>query len=253
MLCQSEQLPYVVAICPTYRRPDCLQNAIACFEAQDYPAHRRYMLILDDSGELSPCSGDRWKLSVRKKRFDSLPQKYNWMASMVTGYADALFAWEDDEVFGPSHISSHVKAYRSAGAIGTAAWCKSQFVWSTHPDAQGNTPNLEPADGRFHSSLSLTREMFGAVNGWPLTDSLSFDQQFMSSMSQISAPLRPDFDPQFVFRWQDTGAYHGQGLGESFWELAEKVTKAQYRDHIEPKFDESTKALYKNLFGKEVS
>lgn len=246
-------LPFVVALCPTYRRPDCLQNSIACFEAQEYPAHRRYMLILDDSGELAPCSGNRWHLSVRKQRFHSLPQKYNWMAGLA-GYADVLFIWEDDDVFGPQHICSHVDAYAKHHAIGTAAWCKPRFNWTTHPDAKGNSPNREVSDGRMHSSVSFTKEMFGAVNGWPITDGLNFDQQFMSLMGKVSKPLDPAIEPpQYVFRWQDTGHYHGQAYGDAFWAAAQEITKPQYRDHIEPKFDQSTIRLYRELFGKEVS
>lgn len=246
-------LPFVVALCPTYRRPDCLQNSIACFEAQEYPAHRRYMLILDDSGELAPCSGSRWHLSVRKQRFHSLPQKYNWLAGLA-GYADVFFIWEDDDVFGPQHICSHVDAYAKHHAIGTAAWCKPRFNWTTHPDAKGNSPNREVSDGRMHSSVSFTKEMFGAVNGWPITDGLNFDQQFMSLMGKVCKPLDPATEPpQYVFRWQDTGHYHGQAYGDAFWASAQEITKPQYRDHIEPKFDQSTIRLYRELFGKEVS
>lgn len=246
-------LPYVVALCPTYRRPDCLQNALACFQAQDYPESRRMLIALDDSGEITPCAGPDWRVESREKRFESLPQKYNWMAS-GSRYADIFFVWEDDDVFGPQHIVSHVNAYLVAGALGKAAWCKSEFIWSTHPNSAGQWPIKENAGGRFHSSVSFTGEMFGAVNGWPVVESLDFDARFMSAMNSVSRPLLPVCgDPQYIFRWSDSGGYHGQGLGDGFWERTPAITKPEVRTDIHPKFDDVTKRLYAKVFGKDVS
>jgi hypothetical protein len=42
--------PAVTALCPTYRRPERLRDAVACFLWQDYPGERR-LLILNDAPE----------------------------------------------------------------------------------------------------------------------------------------------------------------------------------------------------------
>ena len=42
----------LTCVCPTYRRPRLLANAIACFVAQTYP--NRELIVLDDAGELEP-------------------------------------------------------------------------------------------------------------------------------------------------------------------------------------------------------
>ena len=52
------ELPFVSCLCPTYRRPKLLENSIACFLAQDYPADRRELIVLDDAGELENQTGD---------------------------------------------------------------------------------------------------------------------------------------------------------------------------------------------------
>ena len=67
----------VSCLCPTYRRPKLLKNSIACFEAQDYPADRRELIILDDAGELQNQTGAGWQIISIQRRFRSLPEKFN--------------------------------------------------------------------------------------------------------------------------------------------------------------------------------
>lgn len=69
----------ILCLCPTYGRPRLLANALACFLAQDYQAHKRKLLILDDAGQFRPQRGDGWELLSTRERFASLPDKYNAM------------------------------------------------------------------------------------------------------------------------------------------------------------------------------
>ena len=64
----SSELPLVSCLCPTYRRPQLLENSIACFLAQNYPADRRELVVLDDAGELQSQTGEGWTLV--RTRFD---------------------------------------------------------------------------------------------------------------------------------------------------------------------------------------
>jgi glycosyltransferase involved in cell wall biosynthesis len=50
----------ISCLMPTYGRPTLVQNAIACFLAQDYPAGKRRLLILDDAGQIAPQGGAGW-------------------------------------------------------------------------------------------------------------------------------------------------------------------------------------------------
>jgi len=60
-----------------------LANSIACFEAQDYPADRRRLFILDDAGELAPQLGANWSIATTRTRYPSLRAKYNALVDLV--------------------------------------------------------------------------------------------------------------------------------------------------------------------------
>ena len=81
----SSELPFVSCLCPTYRRPKLLENSIACFLAQDYPAHRRELIVLDDAGEFQNQTGAGWEIISIPRRFRSLPEKFNALAGLARG------------------------------------------------------------------------------------------------------------------------------------------------------------------------
>lgn len=246
-------LPSVICLCPTYRRPRLLENALACFERQDYPRNRSFLLICDDSGELKEqgCfKTDNWSLIVEQQRFPSLSEKYNYMASLFES-DDLFFVWEDDDVYLPNHISSHVEAFIKSKALGKPAYCKPPYVWTTHPKPFTKGPWVEPADGRFHASLSFTREMFQACGGWPITKAPNFDQQFMAKLAATGPLVVPEPQWSYVFRWADTGAYHGQAFGENWYDMIPSVTGPQRVDYISPKFDDSTVEIFRSILGVE--
>jgi hypothetical protein len=72
----------------------------------------------------------------------------------------------------------------------------------------------EDATGRFHASLAFTRQAFEQVAGWPLTMRGDFDQQLIARLNAIGLPGDPCqlAARAYVFRWESTGAYHGQAL-----------------------------------------
>jgi hypothetical protein len=198
----STELPFVSCLCPTYRRPKLLENSIACFVAQDYPADRRELIVLDDAGELEHQTGDGWQIISIPRRFRSLPEKFNALAGLARG--DILVVWEDDDIYLTHHISSHV------AAMERHLWSKPSKVLS---DYSGQIEE-EDATGRFHGSLAFTRETFEQVGGWPLTLRGDFDQQFIRRLNCLGVPADPVTiaAPSYIFRWGSTGAYHGQSM-----------------------------------------
>jgi hypothetical protein len=198
----SNELPMVSCLCPTYRRPKLLKNSIACFEAQDYPADRRELIVLDDAGELENQTGDGWQIISILRRFRSLPEKFNAIAGLAQG--EILVVWEDDDIYLPHHISSHVVA------MDGHLWSKPSKVLS---DYTGQIQE-EDATGRFHASIALTRQAFVQCGGWPLTLRGDFDQQLIARLNTISPAADPCClaAPAYVFRWGSTEAYHGQAL-----------------------------------------
>jgi hypothetical protein len=198
----SNKPSLVSRLCPTYRRPLLLENSIACYLAQDYPADRREMIILDDAGELQNQTGEGWQIISIARRFRSLPEKFNALAGLARG--EILVVWEDDDIHRPHHISSHVAAMKGH------LWSKPSKGLS---DYTGQIEE-EDATGRFHTSIAMTGKAFDRCGGWPLTMRGDFDQQLLASPVAFGKPADPcSVDgPGFVFRWGSTGAYHGQAL-----------------------------------------
>jgi hypothetical protein len=198
----STELPFVSCLCPTYRRLKLLENSIACFLAQDYPADRRELIVLDDAGELENQTGAGWQIISIPRRFRSLPEKFNALAGLARG--GILVVWEDDDIYLPHHISSHV------AAMERHLWSKPSKVLS---DYTGEVQE-EDATGRFHASIAITRRAYEMCGGWPLTMRGDFDQQLLARLKAIGLPADPSAaaTPGYVFRWGSTGAYHGQAL-----------------------------------------
>jgi cellulose synthase/poly-beta-1,6-N-acetylglucosamine synthase-like glycosyltransferase len=236
----SSKQPYVSCLCPTYRRPKLLANSIACFLAQDYPADRRELIVLDDAGELENQTGDGWQIISIPRRFRSLPEKFNALAGLALG--EILVVWEDDDIYLPHHISSHVTAMEGH------LWSKPSKVLS---DYTGEIRE-EDATGRFHASLAMTRLAFEQVDGWPLTLRGDFDQQLLARLTAVGPSADPSaaLGSAYVFRWGSTGMYHGQAMmrgpeDECWYEKVPKPSPFGNRVSVVPEFDKETRILFK--------
>jgi len=198
----SPELPFVSCLCPTYLRPKLLENSIACFLAQVYPADRRELVILDDAGQIAPQQGDGWEVISTSRRFRSLPEKFNALAGLAHG--DVLVVWEDDDIYLPWHISAHAEALADGG------FSKPSRVLSLYTGELRE----EDAEGRFHASIAFTRDTLDTAGGWPLTKRGDFDQAFLQRLARAGTTVDPcrTYPPSYVFRWGSTHSYHGQGL-----------------------------------------
>lgn len=241
----SNKFPFVSCLCPTYLRPRLLENAMACFLAQDYPADRRELIILDDSGQLDPqISGSIEVVSI-DRRFRSLPEKFNAISGMAKG--SVLVVWEDDDVYLPWHISKHVESLS-----GKIEFSKPSRVWSTYTGKL----EIEDAAGRFHASIAFTRSLFDRVGGWPVTKRGDFDQAFIHGLTRVAGGTSDPSvrrDPSYCFRWSSTNAYHGQGFmrsgNDETWYDQIPSPDANTRNGIllKPQFDDETRRIYESV------
>ena len=235
-----EALPFVSCLCPTYRRPRLLANALACYLWQDYPADRRELILLDDAGQFEPQRGPGWELVSIPRRFRSLPEKFNALAGLARG--EILVVWEDDDIYLPWHITAHVEALTPECGFSKPSRVRSHVEGAWHEEA---------AAGRFHASIAFRRAALRAVGGWPLTPRGDFDQQLLSRLAELGPSGDPVArrPPSYVFRWETTGDYHGQDLmrgpdDEGWYQRVAELGSGTPQPLLVPRFDPQTRECF---------
>lgn len=239
----QSDLPSVTWITPTYCRPQTLANLIACFEAQQYPADKLRLLILDDVGQYpTQLTGNRWEIISIRKRFASLPAKFNALAGLCE--SEIIVVAEDDDSFLPHHTAQHV------AALQVGDFSKPKQVLSDYQCRIGEY-RVENGAGRFHGSIAFRRTHWERMGGWPLSHQANFDQQMLSHFASVGTAVEFTQEglPQYVFRWH-TGHFHGQSLatgpGDTGWYSRFQRTSEPV-DSITPKLDPYTERLYESL------
>jgi hypothetical protein len=256
----SENLPFVSCLCSTYRHPKLLRNAVACFLAQDYPADRRELIILDDYGQYTNRSypGGYHVVSI-KRRFGSLAEKRNACAALAlrpeTKPTDVLCGWDDDDIYLPHHISAHVKAMTTVKPS-LAMMYKDDQKYS-HPSTilslYGRKLHTEQGRGRFEGSFAFTRAALEGSGGWPITRKAEHDQTFIGQLTESCGMVVDPCEhgpPSYVYRWETTGTEHCSGYaprGLSWYD--DYAREARFDDAfcdpiVLPQFDDETKKIY---------
>ncbi len=237
----------VVALCPSFRRPQLAGNAAACFLAQRIASPRK-LVIWEDGGALE-ARQDGFIRVVASRRFPDLGSKYNALARLAISELAAHFlaVWEDDDIYLPWYLAAHLEAVRSTGRL----WSKPSRVLSLYTGSLQE----EPAAGRFHGSLFLAREAWRRVK-WPTHGRADFDQEFMTSLLRECGPPADPLEvhpiPGYVFRYGSTKSYHAQhfmkGPGDTSWyqDVARTVSVLPKTD-LKAEFDEETRAVYEHF------
>lgn len=237
----------IACLCPTYKRPRLLENALACFAFQEYDPSCRRLFVWDDANQFDPYQGFDWEIISTAERFATLPAKYNALSKKAMEWgADVLAIWEDDDVFLPWHLSQIADAIRNRGVH----FFRLPEVWTNYGLPKGQVQK-EKADGRFHSSWAFTLQAFHAIGGWPTTPRLDFDQQIGGKLRTIDPHpnLNPAYVPGYVYRWGN-GLFHGSQSGEAgFQKLWNDVGKlpAPKQGDAKPVFDSETETIWRTL------
>lgn len=224
-------LPFVTALCPTFRHPSLLACSLALWLAQDYPADRRELVILDDGGTFDSQQGHSldsdfiahitWTLHSRKTRASSLPAKYNELLMYARPETEIFLVWEDDDTYLPGYVSAHADALKvehvrdAEPEFSKPEWVRSDYAWKVEDGRP--MPQREKGNGRFHSSMAFTADLIRRVGGWPVTDRADFDQQFISRLRENAAEIVdpwPNGPIQYVYGW-NTGSAHCQSTMRS--------------------------------------
>lgn len=238
----------LVVLCPTYRRPACAANILACFLAQRLPEDwQAWLYLLDDSDCIEPAQGVCWVVESQSQREPSLPAKYNAMVARARARwpnTKAFALFDDDDIYLPDHLTA------SIAALEYGAWCKPSVVWSTYHGLQ-----KESAAGRFHGSLAVSADALGAGGGWPASTRQTFDQEFMARLAQVSGdPVdtirhSPGGQPTYVFRWADSQHWHGQHFMHrcDWYQRVETQVPQPDRVALVPRMDEITATIYRHF------
>jgi hypothetical protein len=194
------QPPKITVCCVTYRRPELLAKLIDAFEKQTYP--NRELLILDDSGELNECSGDRWRLISSTERSPSLGAKRNRLARLVSPDTVGIVPWDDDDIPAPWAINAvaaglrHGEWVRPSLALvpahgGVTFWPVETFA------------RADRSDKAFHSSWAYTPGAFWGAGGYPEDASLGEDLILARRLRDLHVaeadPIALGFKPYYLF------------------------------------------------------
>jgi len=243
-------LPFITALCPTFRKPICLANSLACWLAQDYPLDRRELLIHDSAHQFASQQGTSWRLRRLDVRPNSLPDKYNAMVGDSDPRTDLYIVWDDDDVYLPRHCINHVAALSLRGQPVRSGWSKPRSVLSTYT----RKPLVEAADGRFHGSIAIGADLMEIIQRWPQTRRADFDQRMLWTLASVMPPADPieiNQTPSYVFRWGTTSTYHSQHVmrspdDETWYDRVPEISHAGNGEPmiLSPLMDSETAALY---------
>lgn len=222
----------IACLCPTYKRPRCLANLLACFLAREkVEGLQTRLYVLDDAGQYDDISTEDYQIrSVPdEQRFLSLPLKYNELVKMACqrGEPDAIAIYEDDDIFMPWHLTQMAEAFAKG-----CRFYRLPTVYSNYGLPRGQA-QIEVATGRFHSSWGFRMDLLKELGGWAdVLDkngepSLLFDQHLGKRARDLD-PEVPQGDPSYVYRWGSNGVYHGSQAGDSgYQELWDRLGAMQ--------------------------
>ncbi len=224
---------------PTYGRPALVQNAIACFMAQDYPAQLRRLLILDDTGQIAPQDGDNWSLHSTSVRMPTLVAKYAILQELDAGWADAFVIWDDDDIYLRWHLAAHAKVLQHG------QWSHPKMVWSLY----GGDPKLEAAAGRYWASAAVRRDLHRRIQGFIPSARADFDQAHLSAWREYGGePGRPE-PSSYVYGWGR--AKHASLLmtrpDDTQWYSRHQMKELSRVEQLVPKMDAQTLTIYEAL------
>jgi glycosyltransferase involved in cell wall biosynthesis len=224
----------IACLMPTYgRRPELLNNSIACFLDQVY--ENKVLVIVDDLGNLKDCKIDAPNIFILSSntRCSSVGFKYNLAINFLNEEYDAISVWDDDDIYLPEYLSYHAEILKNN------EWSKPSKIITAYTDPL----SIENASGRFHGTLAIGKKLLIEVDYWENTRIGTFDQEFIAKLQRKCNPGDPCLigQPKYVYRWQTSQSFHSSGMihKKDYFKY-----KPQYREVINTliaEYDQDTK------------
>jgi len=193
--------PLISCVCVTYGRVKWLEEAIATFQAQDYPNRELVILNTFPRQQLDlEHPDDRIRIVNEAHRPPSLGNARNIGISVAKG--DVIVTWDDDDIPLPNHLSTIAKAFTD----GTEwVWIDAQF-YMQFGVIEKITPGSCPL-------FAFTKEAWDRAGGYPnLT--VGEDRGFIAAVQQVAKGTTIHVDePTYIYAWGQ-GVYHASGQGD---------------------------------------
>jgi glycosyltransferase involved in cell wall biosynthesis len=220
-------LPKISCLCPTYGRPQCLEEAIFSFLTQDYQGEKE-LIVLNDYGEQTLIfNHPQVRIVNLLEQIRPLGAKFNCTASLATG--DLLAIWEDDDIYLPWRLSYSVEHLNEHRIYHTAsAW----FEEDAH--------KLVPSRNLYHCNLLMSREVFRSVGSYSeVRDSGAIDVLLFDELRKRYGTITQEIADEnrfYIYRWGTSGGgYHASGWGSGdVSELAKQTVNSAIQNGTIP-------------------
>lgn len=193
----SKYQPKIGVCTVTYKRPKLLGHLIDCFNRQDY--ENKFMIGVDDSGEVDQFLSDNVAISQHGSRFSTLGAKRNATAKLADR-ADILCMWDDDDLYLPWALSAIASCARRAD------WIRPSRFLCRFPSGsleRHATHSMgDETDKAYHVSWGMSRGLFDSVGGYPENTSLGEDLILAKRLRAANAsecdPIKAGHRPYYI-------------------------------------------------------
>lgn len=239
-----------LTICPTYARIPFLNRMVAGFLSQTYDD--KELVIVNDDKNVELVCDQPGVVCINLNKRILVPQKKNLAIGL--GYHDVFLTCDDDDVYLPNHIESHVKKHLENPDIGLYRNDAAYTIYGDHFSIAHSPPN----------TISCTRSAWFLNNGFAYDQNIGEDQEFYYKVPNKLVE-RDESNISYVYNWGGIN-YHltcesDSSIEEKAFNQLQQLNLVGKKYHIEPDFeqyenfkklDQIYKSKQENLLVKHV-
>jgi glycosyltransferase involved in cell wall biosynthesis len=193
----------VSCICPTYARPQLLEEAIHSFLVQDFEGEKELLVLNDFGPQTLRFDHPEVTLINLPVRFRTLGAKRNAAVSLCR--YDVIAVWDDDDICLPHRLSYSMRNYEQKRRF---FWANKYFLVN-----EGKIRSIQRV--RSHSLAVWHRSLFEEVGGYParaVGEDADLQIRFFEASDWDQSFQLEDQDIFYLRRWLGTGSFHTQSI-----------------------------------------
>jgi glycosyltransferase involved in cell wall biosynthesis len=180
----------ISAICPTFRRPELIEEALYSFLAQDYAEEKELIIVNDEKEQTLVFDHPQVKITNLPTRCSSLADKYNYAVSLATG--DMITPWDDDDIFLHNRLATI--ANNTFGGM----WY-SDYMFTDRVEGE-----LALTTGKIHCNHAYSARMFIQFCAYQDKPNRTFDfgmiDRLRATRESCNAPRKDNTLPSYIYR-----------------------------------------------------